>query len=33
MDVEKSHDNTLLYQKNKQRVSPRVDFKSIRSDA
>lgn len=32
MDVEKSHDKTLLYQKNKQRVSPRVDFKSIRGD-
>ena len=32
MDVEKSRDKTLLYQKNKQRVSPRVDFKSIRSD-
>ena len=32
MDAEKSHDKTLLYQKNKQRVSPRVDFKSIRSD-
>ena len=32
MDVEKSHDKTLLYQNNKQRVSPRVDFKSICSD-
>ena len=31
-DVEKSNDKTLLYQKNKQRVSPRVDFKSICSD-
>ena len=32
MDVEKSHDKTLLYQKNKQRVSRRVDFKSICSN-
>ena len=32
MDADKSHDKTLLYQKNKQRVSPRVDFKSICSD-
>ena len=32
MDADKSHDKTLLYQKNKQRVSPCVDFKSICSD-
>ena len=29
MDVEKSNDKTFLYQKNKQRVSSHVDFKSI----
>ena len=32
MDVEKSNDKTFLYQKNKQRVSPHVDFESICSD-
>ena len=32
MDVEKLNDKTLLYQKNKQRVSPCVDFESICSD-